>query len=78
MKVRIGFDALDPRILPDMGIKVTFLEAMPESQAKIGTHLYVPTEAVRREGGQDVVFVVQGEQLERRARSNHQDVRRRN
>ena len=23
--VRIGFDALDPRILPDMGIKVTFL-----------------------------------------------------
>ena len=23
--VRIGFEALDPRILPDMGVKVTFL-----------------------------------------------------
>ena len=23
--VRIGFDELDPRILPDMGVKVTFL-----------------------------------------------------
>ena len=25
--VRIGFKALDPRILPDMGVKVTFLRA---------------------------------------------------
>ena len=25
MKVRIGFDQLDPRILPDMGVKVAFL-----------------------------------------------------
>src|SRR5260221_2945078 len=25
VKVRIGFDALDPRILPDMGVKVSFL-----------------------------------------------------
>jgi hypothetical protein len=23
--VRVGFDALDPRILPDMGVKVRFL-----------------------------------------------------
>ena len=27
VKVRIGFDQLDPRILPDMGIKVTFPDA---------------------------------------------------
>ena len=25
VKVRIGFEKLDPRILPDMGVKVTFL-----------------------------------------------------
>ena len=25
MLVRVGFDALDPRILPDMGVKVRFL-----------------------------------------------------
>ena len=30
VKVRIGFDKLDPRILPDMGVKVSFLkEAEP-------------------------------------------------
>lgn len=26
VKVRIAFDELDPRILPDMGVKVSFLE----------------------------------------------------
>ena len=26
VRVRIAFEALDPRILPDMGIKVRFLE----------------------------------------------------
>ena len=25
VKVRVGFDQLDPRILPDMGVKVAFL-----------------------------------------------------
>src|SRR6202042_2469291 len=35
VKVRISFDKLDPRILPDMGIKVTFLgEAPKPSEAK--------------------------------------------
>src|SRR5579859_7231107 len=29
VKVRISFDKLDPRILPDMGVKVTFLEDAP-------------------------------------------------
>ncbi len=31
VKVRIGFDALDPRILPDMGVKVAFRESAEES-----------------------------------------------
>ncbi len=30
VKVRISFDKLDPRILPDMGIKVTFLGDAPK------------------------------------------------
>jgi hypothetical protein len=29
VKVRIAFDALDPRILPDMGVKVSFLREEP-------------------------------------------------
>src|ERR1700723_215350 len=33
VKVRISFDKLDPRILPDMGIKVTFLSDEPVKKA---------------------------------------------
>ena len=36
VKVRVGFDQLDPRILPDMGVKVTFLR---ESDARPGSAL---------------------------------------
>ena len=31
--VRIGFRELDPRILPDMGVKVTFLRAADDKTA---------------------------------------------
>src|SRR5690606_16488227 len=29
VKVRVGFEQLDPRILPDMGVKVAFQSAAP-------------------------------------------------
>ena len=66
--VRIGFNALDPRILPDMGVKVTFLReadatAAPAAQAMT----LVPTSAVRTENGQSFVFVVRQQTVERRA-----------
>lgn len=45
VKVRIGFDQLDPRILPDMGVKVRFLDKDSEpSTAR--TVLQVPTDTV--------------------------------
>jgi RND family efflux transporter MFP subunit len=68
--VRIGFKALDRRILPDMGIKVTFLrdeeDAGPPGRTSSSTVL-VPKTAVRPEGAQSVVFVVHGDTAERRA-----------
>ena len=37
VKVRIGFDRLDPRILPDMGVKVSFLkDAEPAGRCGVG------------------------------------------
>jgi RND family efflux transporter MFP subunit len=65
--VRIGFDELDPRILPDMGVKVAFQDTAVEEQPAARVRLVVPASAVRRDGGQDVVFVVAGKTLERRA-----------
>jgi len=65
--VRVGFEALDPRILPDMGIKVSFLEDRLSGPAAPGVRLFVPRAAVRQDGGRDVVLVVAGERVERRA-----------
>jgi RND family efflux transporter MFP subunit len=66
--VRIGFVELDPRILPDMGIKVTFLQQNGEDAVAVtqATAL-VPQAAVRAEGDNRFVFVVRGEVVERRA-----------
>jgi RND family efflux transporter MFP subunit len=67
--VRIAFDKLDPRILPDMGVKVAFLEtdrATPATQPG-AAQILVPRTAIRRDAGTDVVFVVQNGAVERRA-----------
>ena len=65
--VRIAFDELDPRILPDMGVGVAFLEVDQPAEVQTGTRLWVPADALRRDGDQPVVFVVRAERVERRA-----------
>jgi RND family efflux transporter MFP subunit len=66
VKVRIAFEQLDPRILPDMGVKVSFLETNPPA-AGASRRLVIPRTAVRHEGEQSVVYVVQNDRVERRA-----------
>jgi RND family efflux transporter MFP subunit len=68
--VRIGFDQLDPRILPDMGIKVAFLadDAPASGAARSARVVRVPRAAIRGAQGDELVFVVGREnKLERRA-----------
>jgi RND family efflux transporter MFP subunit len=68
VKVRLTFDALDPRILPDMGVKVAFREIADETDDKAGTgQSLVPRQAVQSDNGQTVVFVAKDGALERRA-----------
>jgi HlyD family secretion protein len=68
VRVRIGFDKLDPRLLPDMGVKVSFLsEPAPVETTAPRARLLVPKAAVRSGGGRDVVFVVRDKRVERRA-----------
>jgi len=66
VKVRISFDKLDPRILPDMGVKVSFQQNATNSATQLGG-ITVPKTAVRKDGQQDIVFVVADNKLERRA-----------
>ena len=68
VKVRIGFDKLDPRILPDMGVKVSFLRDEPAGgQAAAAPRALVPKTAVRTADGKSVVFVLKEDRVERRA-----------
>jgi len=66
--VRIGFQKLDPRILPDMGVKVTFLREAGASDAPAAQGVtLVPQGAVKTENGASYVFVVRANTVERRA-----------
>jgi len=67
VRVRIGFDKLEPRILPDMGIKVRFLDDTPAPAASTGPRIRVPAGAVQREGNEAYVWVVSDGRVERRA-----------
>jgi RND family efflux transporter MFP subunit len=62
--------AKDPRILPDMGVKVTFLENEPKAGTKTqksAAVALVPQKAVRQDSSSKYVFVVKGDAIERRA-----------
>jgi RND family efflux transporter MFP subunit len=67
VEVRIAFDKLDPRILPDMGVKVTFLAEEQKQVQKGPVGVLVPQNAVRDESGQKIVFLVKGDHVERHA-----------
>jgi RND family efflux transporter MFP subunit len=65
VEVRVGFDDLDARILPDMGVKVAFQEEAGSSSARAG--ILVPGAAIRALGDRDFVLVVKDNLIERRA-----------
>jgi RND family efflux transporter MFP subunit len=75
VKVRIAIRAKDPRIVPDMGVRVAFLSTEPPAgRPAAAPAVLVPTDAVRGEGADAVVFVHAGERVERRAVTTGQTV----
>ncbi len=64
VKVRVSFDKLDPRILPDMSVKVAFRDS---GGTPAGHSVTIPKTAVLNRDQRDVVFVVSNGHAERRA-----------
>jgi HlyD family secretion protein len=68
VKVRIGIDQKDPRILPDMGVRVSFLEEAAKEGAAAGSQaapaprgLVVPAGAIVERDGRSVVFTMEAD-----------------
>ena len=66
VQVKVAFDSLDARVLPEMGAKVAFLaDAAPASPggaaggASTSSAVWVPASAVRERSGRAVVYVVE-------------------
>jgi RND family efflux transporter MFP subunit len=72
VKVRVGFDAGDARILPEMGARVAFHDATEMGDAPAASAapsqraVVVPAASVQVEGDMGVVFVVADGNVERR------------
>lgn len=58
VKVRVALKEKDARIVPDMGVTVSFLEKAPEPDAEPRRGVRVPAAAVVQRDGADAVFVV--------------------
>ncbi len=69
VKVRIAIKQKDPRIVPDMGARVGFLDPKPAAAgaARTVSGVLVPAEAVRTDGGNATVFVYTDGKAERRS-----------
>lgn len=69
VRVRIAFDQTDSRILPDMGVKVSFLRDEPAGgqAAQPAPRVLVPKAALRTADGRKIVFVLKQDRVERRA-----------
>lgn len=65
VKVRVSFEALDPRLLPQMGVKVAFRDG--DTAAAAQPVVLVPKDAVQTVDGRSVVWVVSHGRAERRA-----------
>lgn len=71
VKVRVGFEKLDPRILPQMGVKVAFQSAPEKDTAGAPSvekvTLTIPKTAIQKRDGRDIAWVVKEGRVERRA-----------
>ena len=68
VEVRVGFDELDARILPDMGVKVAFQQEKPGADQETGrVGVLIPQSAVNKRDNKQYVLLLVDDVVERRA-----------
>jgi RND family efflux transporter MFP subunit len=58
VKVRIALKQHDARIVPDMGVRVSFLEQSKPDAVAAPAQILIPANAIHQDGGQDIAFVM--------------------
>jgi RND family efflux transporter MFP subunit len=66
VKVRVALEEKDARLVPDMGVRVSFLEERAAPAAAPPKGVLVPASAIVTRGGRSVVFVVDGDSADQR------------
>lgn len=64
--VKVSILDRDPRILPEMGARVEFIPEERPVASNAPPRIFIPTEAVRNDGGESIVWIVRQGQLVRR------------
>jgi len=70
VKVRVAMDNKDSRVVPDMGVRVSFLEEAPKQgaeQAPAPKGVLVPANSIVQRDGKSAVFAVDGDKARLRA-----------
>lgn len=67
VKVRVALNQRDARIVPDMGVRVSFLEAAkPAAATNVKPGVLVPSTAIVSRNDADIAFVVEGDTVVQR------------
>jgi len=61
VKVRVAIEQKDPRILPDMGVRVSFLEEGKKADAPPPKGVLVPVAAIVQRAGKSAVFAIEND-----------------
>ena len=67
VKVRVVLDQKDERVVPDMGVRVSFLAAKPKAQSAPVPGVLLPPDALVQREGANTVFVVNEDRAQQRA-----------
>ena len=59
IKVRVALEKKDARVVPDMGVRVSFLEEKPKDSREVPPGVLVPATAIAQRDGRSVVFVIE-------------------
>jgi RND family efflux transporter MFP subunit len=66
VRVRIRIDAKDPRLIPEMGVRVSFLQDDTEVSDDATDGVLIPASAIREHDGGGIVFVLDGDHVRER------------